>query len=175
MPALLDQIEKFRAEGYRYIRVQLAVPGYSGYGVSAQTADEIQSARPTGVAPSPVFEPTPYINNTIRMFEQLRAKIGFDVELLHDVHERVPPNQAIQLCKAVEPYRPFFMEDPFAPKTSLGFAHYGSRLVSHRHGRVVRQSQRMGVPGCRTADRFHPHTHLRSGRFEHGAKGGVVL
>jgi mannonate dehydratase len=119
---LLDQIEKFRAEGYRYIRVQLAVPGYSGYGVSgAQTADEIQKARPTGVAPSPVFEPTPYVNNTIRMFDQLRAKIGFDVELLHDIHERVPPNQAIQLCKAVEPFRPFFMEDPFAPEDVAWF------------------------------------------------------
>ena len=37
---LEDQIQKFRAEGYRYIRVQLAVPGYSGYGVAAQTAED---------------------------------------------------------------------------------------------------------------------------------------
>ena len=29
--------------------------------------------------PSPVFEPTPYVNNTIKMFDQLRAKLGFDV------------------------------------------------------------------------------------------------
>ena len=45
-----------------------------------------------------------------------RFKIGFDVELIHDVHERPYPNQACALVKAVEPYRPFFMEDPFAPE-----------------------------------------------------------
>jgi mannonate dehydratase len=118
---LEDQIQKFKAEGYRYIRVQLAVPGYSGYGVAAQTAEEIQKSRPIGVSDSPVFEPTPYVNNTIKMFDQLRSKIGFDVEFLHDVHERIPPNQAIQLCKAVEPYRPFFMEDPFAPEDVAWF------------------------------------------------------
>ncbi len=121
MPELLDQIAKAREEGYRHIRVQLAVPGFSGYGVSAATSPEIQKARPDGVQSSPVFEPTPYINNTIRMFDQLRAKLGFDLELLHDVHERLPPNQAIQLCKAVEPYRPFFMEDPFAPEDVAWF------------------------------------------------------
>jgi mannonate dehydratase len=113
---LEDQVRKWMAQGYRYVRVHLAVPGYAGYGVRAETASEIQKMRPEGVAPSPVFEPTPYVNNTIRMFDQLRAKVGFDVELLHDIHERIPPNQAIQLCKAVEPYRPFFMEDPFAPE-----------------------------------------------------------
>src|SRR5947207_1538617 len=32
------------------------------------------------------------------------------------VHERPYPNQACVLCKAAEPYRPFFMEDPFSPE-----------------------------------------------------------
>ena len=82
-----------------------------------------RKARPDGVAPSPVFEPTPYVNNTIKMFEHLRNKLGFDVELLHDVHERVPPVQAIQLAKAVEPYRLFFLEDPFAPEDAAWFQH----------------------------------------------------
>jgi mannonate dehydratase len=72
--------------------------------------------RPEGVAPSPVFEPTPYVNNTIRMFEYLRSKLGFEVELLHDVHERVPPVQALELAKALEPYRLFWLEDPLAPE-----------------------------------------------------------
>lgn len=117
LPALEDQVRKWMAQGYRHVRVQLATPGFSGYGVSAaRTSDEVQRMRPEGVAPSPVFEPTPYVNNVIRMFEHLRAKLGFDVELLHDVHERVPPPQAVQLAKALEPYRLFFLEDPFAPE-----------------------------------------------------------
>ncbi|MGH9674651.1 MAG: enolase C-terminal domain-like protein [Bryobacteraceae bacterium] len=116
LPELVEQIRRWTEQGYRHVRVHLAVPGYAGYGVRAETSAEVQRGRPSGVAPSPVFEPTPYVNNTIKMFDQLRAKLGFDVELLHDIHERIPPNQAIQLCKAVEPYRPFFMEDPFSPE-----------------------------------------------------------
>ena len=50
------------------------------------------------------------------MFEYLRAKLGFEVELLHDVHERTPPAQSLQLAKALEPYRLFFLEDAFAPE-----------------------------------------------------------
>jgi mannonate dehydratase len=38
------------------------------------------------------------------------------VELLHDIHERIPPIEAINLIKRLEPYRPFFIEDPFSPE-----------------------------------------------------------
>ena len=116
LPELEDQVRKALSEGYKHVRVQLAVPGYSGYGVSSQTSDAIQRARPRGVDPSPVFEPTPYINNTVKMFDHLRAKIGFDVDYVHDVHERIAPAQALVLAKAVEPFRLFFLEDPTAPE-----------------------------------------------------------
>ncbi len=116
LPQLEDQVRKYMADGYRYVRVQLAVPGFSGYGVSVETSPEVQKMRPRGVSASPVFEPTPYVNNTIKMFDYLRSKIGYDVELIHDVHERVPPNQAIVLAKAVEPHRLFYLEDVLAPE-----------------------------------------------------------
>ncbi|MBC7315414.1 MAG: starvation-sensing protein RspA, partial [Chloroflexi bacterium] len=41
---------------------------------------------------------------------------GEDVELLHDVHERIPPIQGVWLAKALEEYRLFFLEDLFAPE-----------------------------------------------------------
>ena len=117
LPDLEDQVRKWMAQGYRHVRVQLAVPGYSGYGVAgAATSESVAKMRPEGVAPSPVFEPTPYVNNTIRMFDYLRSKLGFDVELIHDVHERVPPVQALELAKSLEPYRLFWLEDPLAPE-----------------------------------------------------------
>jgi mannonate dehydratase len=122
LPALEDAVRGWMSQGYRHVRVQLATPGFSGYGVGgASTSDAVQKLRPEGVAPSPVFEPTPYVNTVIRMFEHLRSKLGFDVELLHDVHERVPPAQALQLAKALEPYRLFFLEDPFAPEDVAWF------------------------------------------------------
>ncbi len=121
LPALEDQVRRAMAEGYRHVRVQLAVPGYSGYGVSAPTSEEVQKLRPRGVAPSPVFEPTSYVNNTIRMFDYLRGKLGFEVDLLHDVHERIPPSQSLALAKALEPYRLFFLEDALAPEDVAWF------------------------------------------------------
>ncbi len=121
LPELEDQVRKAMAAGYRHVRVQLAVPGFSGYGVASATADAIQKSRPRGVAPSPVFEPTPYVNNTIRMFDYLRQKIGFEVDYVHDVHERVSPAQALALAKAVEPFRLFFLEDPTAPEDVAWF------------------------------------------------------
>ena len=46
----------------------------------------------------------------------MRNACGEEVELLHDIHERLHPIDAIGLCKDVEKYRPFFMEDPFSPE-----------------------------------------------------------
>ena len=127
LPVLEDQVRRWQAGGYRHVRVQLAVPGYATYGAASETSEGVQRARPEGVTPSAVFEPTPYVNNTIRMFEHLRTRLGFDVELIHDVHERVPPAQAIQLAKALEPFRLFFLEDCFAPEDAAWFQHLRSQ------------------------------------------------
>jgi mannonate dehydratase len=130
LPELEDQVRKYMAQGYRHVRVQLAVPGFSGYGVSNPTSDQVRKMRPEGVAPSPVFEPTPYVNNTVKMFEYLRGKLGFEVELLHDVHERIPPVQAIALAKALEPLRLFFLEDALAPEDVQWFQHIRSQCAT---------------------------------------------
>ncbi len=45
-----------------------------------------------------------------------RGLMWREVQLLHDVHERVQLNEAINLCKALEPYNLFFLEDPFPPE-----------------------------------------------------------
>ncbi len=58
----------------------------------------------------------PYCRMVPKMFEGVRKACGDEVELLHDIHERIHPIEAINLIKAVEQYRPFFIEDPFAPE-----------------------------------------------------------
>ena len=78
---------------------------------------------PTPRAPgrSQVWEPKPYVRLVPKLFEHLRSKLGDQVELLHDVHERVSPNQAVQFAKAVEPFRLFFLEDPLSPEDIAWF------------------------------------------------------
>jgi mannonate dehydratase len=51
-----------------------------------------------------------------KLFKYLREQLGDEIELLHDMHERLPPIDAIGLAKELEPYRLFFLEDPFAPE-----------------------------------------------------------
>jgi mannonate dehydratase len=67
------------------------------------------------------WETTPYCRLIPRLFEHLRNSLGDEVELLHDVHERVPPIQAIGLARELEPYNLFFLEDPLAPEDAEYF------------------------------------------------------
>jgi galactonate dehydratase len=50
--------------------------------------------------------------------DQLRAvreAVGDNIELLVEIHGRLDPNTAIRLAHELEPFRPFFMEEPVPP------------------------------------------------------------
>ena len=66
--------------------------------------------------PGDIWDSAPYVRMVPKLFEHLRKTLGDDVELLHDVHERVMPPEAVNLCKSLEPYRLFFLEDPLPPE-----------------------------------------------------------
>jgi mannonate dehydratase len=68
-----------------------------------------------------VFEPAYYVRAAVKLLETCRKELGDEVELLHDVHERASPIQAIQLAKAVEPFRLFFLEDALSPEDIAWF------------------------------------------------------
>lgn len=109
--------------GFRHVRVQVSTPGYAGYGARS-TAPPTPSATDEAVGPTnprAIWEPAPYVRMLPKFFEHLRSKLGDEVELLHDVHERVTLNQGINLCKSLEPYRLFFLEDPFPPEDNDHF------------------------------------------------------
>src|SRR4051812_36300686 len=118
-----DSARKAMEQGFRHVRVQVATPGYAGYGAGGGTrpapdaADEVVG--PTN--PKAIWESGPYVRMLPKFFEHLRTKLGDEVELLHDVHERVTLNEEITLCKPLEPYRLFFLEDPFPPEENDHF------------------------------------------------------
>ncbi len=115
-----DAVRGYMEAGYRHVRVQVGIPGVSTYGVRSST-DEDESV-PANQR-TRVWEPKPYVRTIPKLFDYLRQNVGAEVELLHDVHERVPPVLAIQLAKDLEPYRLFFLEDPFAPEDVGYFEH----------------------------------------------------
>ena len=107
-------------QGYRHVRVQVGIPGMATYGAGsrgqAQQAAGEGSPPPAGRPRRGVFESGAYVRTVPKLFEHLRSKLGDEVELLHDVHERVTPTQAIALCKELEKYRLFFLEDALSPE-----------------------------------------------------------
>jgi mannonate dehydratase len=109
---------RYLEQGYRHIRAQVAIPGLATYGSAGQPRDPAaaDNNRPQ------VWEPGPYVRTVPRLFEHLRKQLGDDVELLHDMHERVPPIMAIGLAKSLEPFRLFFLEDPLSPEDVGYFA-----------------------------------------------------
>jgi mannonate dehydratase len=102
------------ARGYRHIRLQIGVPGMAAYGAGGAAQARVQALHDR-----PVFEPSAYLRRTLKMLEEARKQLGDDVELLHDVHERVAPRQAIQFAKDVEPFKLFYLEDPFSPEENV--------------------------------------------------------
>ena len=104
---LCDNIEKYRAQGITHIRCQSGGYGGGGYGAAPASA-------PTGAPAGIYLDARRYMRETIRMFEQVRSRIGFDVELCHDVHGRLKPVDAIRFAGELERFELFFLEDAIA-------------------------------------------------------------
>ncbi|MFB5189789.1 enolase C-terminal domain-like protein [Alicyclobacillus fastidiosus] len=102
---LEERVRGFMDQGYRYIRCQMG--GYGG----------VSGVKPLrGAMPGNYYDPDVYARSVPKIFEHIRSRLGFDIELLHDVHERVAPIEAVRIAKQVEQYRLFFLEDALPPE-----------------------------------------------------------
>ncbi|MBP1934298.1 enolase C-terminal domain-like protein [Ammoniphilus resinae] len=117
---LEDNVRRMQAAGYKYLRCQMG--GYGG-GVKITEATNLSPGSlfrlkesPESAPPGAYFDREQYLRSVPRMFDHLRKTVGFDLELIHDIHERVAPIDALRLAKQLEEYNLFFLEDPVAPE-----------------------------------------------------------
>ena len=116
--AAADSVKQIMERGFKYIRIQ-----QGGYGAVGATADQPDfKAAGFGGATDSYMNERLYLKSVPKMFEVVRKQCGDEIELLHDIHERVQPIDAINMIKQVEEYRPFFIEDPFSPENMKWFA-----------------------------------------------------
>ena len=81
------------------------------------------------VGPGQRFEPGEAVREAVKAFDAVRSALGDKVEICFDAHTRLDPADAIVLCRAVEQYRPFFIEDPIRSEGPNTFRH----LRQHVH------------------------------------------
>lgn len=102
---LCENIQRFHEMGIQTIRCQCGGYGGESYGHTPATA-------PEGARPGVYLDSQKYIRDTVKLFAGIRERLGEEIQLVHDVHERIAPTEAIQLAKELEPFHLFFLEDP---------------------------------------------------------------
>ena len=139
-----DRVESFVEKGFHHIRIQMTTPGYATYGNGKSNIPQWEQAAPdkknvlegpiptesflreykegkTYTHPGGIFEPKPYMRSALSLFEYIRERFGYGLEILHDVHERIPPILGVWFAKEVEKYQLFFLEDLFSPEDNQYF------------------------------------------------------
>lgn len=108
---LEDSVKKNMERGFRHIRIQVG-----GYGSPHLSKDLDFKDAGYGLSKDSNMDSYPYLKAVPKAFEHIRTTCGDQLELLHDVHERIQPIEAVNLLKELEKYRPFFIEDPLPPE-----------------------------------------------------------
>ncbi len=109
---VVDRVRTFLKEGVRHVRAQIG-----GYGGHVEPAPAIAAS-----FPGAYYDPAVYAQQTLALFDRLREEFGGELELLHDVHERLPPADAVRFAVEMERFHLFFLEDLFPPEQWAWFA-----------------------------------------------------
>ena len=102
---VVERIKDCMKENIRHVRIQWGL--YGGISKDLNT--------PPHSEPGIYMNPKTYMLDTIKMFDYVRKTLGDEIELIHDIHERLAPSDALYLAKQLEKYRLFFLEDPLPP------------------------------------------------------------
>lgn len=118
---VVENLHALQEQGYHYIRCQMGTYGGTMNG-APQKLNKPENA-PDGM----YYSPRLYMQNTVKLFEKVRNDVGWDVELLHDIHERLTPIDTLNLVKEFEQFKMFYVEDALRPD-QVG---YFEKLRSH--------------------------------------------
>ncbi len=93
---LVESCRQTMAQGYRFVRWGLPTVGE-------------------------VLEPRSAVRTALRQCAAVREALGDEVEICLDVHTRLDPADATTLCREIEPFRPYFVEDPLRSEDTNGY------------------------------------------------------
>lgn len=108
--ACATSVQKWFDNGFRHVRVQMG--GYGGGGFIAPG----MGSRPETGFNGKAFDEELYVKTIPELFQHIRDQVGWEVKLLHDVHEHLTPSGALELAKRLEQVKMFFVEDILPPE-----------------------------------------------------------
>ncbi|MCH8295868.1 galactonate dehydratase [Candidatus Poribacteria bacterium] len=68
------------------------------------------------------------MRDAIDTVRQYREAVGVDVDLCIEIHRRLTPSEAVVLARGIEPFHPFFYEDPTLPDNLDAMAHIADKI-----------------------------------------------
>jgi galactonate dehydratase len=77
-----------------------------------------------------VFEPRWSVRQALRQVEAVRGAVGEEIEIIVDVHTRLDPPEALWFCREMEPFHPFFIEDPLRVENPACYANLRRRTAA---------------------------------------------
>ncbi len=117
---LCDRAASLLEQGVRHVRVQLSKAPDAVGTLAAATAGyggaRLAGPPPDGALAGDYFDAAVYRRTTIEALARLREVLGDEIELLHDVHSRLAPSDAVDFARELEPLRMFFLEDALPPE-----------------------------------------------------------
>lgn len=122
--AVVESVQKFMDQGFRHIRIQQGGAslmnfqhgGYGGAGTAGSQPDFVNAG--FGRADDTFMDDQAYLRSVPVMFDAVRKKCGTEIQLVHDIHERCQPMDVIKMCRRLEEYNPYFIEDPLSPENT---------------------------------------------------------
>jgi mannonate dehydratase len=109
-----ENVSKALEKGYQHVRLNYAEPNSPSPAVEGMPQPGGRHAGIAGL--NPVINPDDFSRNIPKIWKYVRQKVGDNVELMQHLHGELPPVTTISIAKRLEPFRPYFFEDPFYPE-----------------------------------------------------------
>ena len=103
LSATIDSVRATTAEGWKFARFDLPI-------------DPDESDERGGL-----LEPREAIPRAVELISALKEAVGDRINLCIDVHTRLDTTNAVALCKALEPFNMFFIEDPLRSENPASY------------------------------------------------------
>jgi len=151
-----ENIRKFQEEGFRFIRCHMGTYGGNFNGKNQAMV------KPENAPDGAYYASRTYMQSVIKLFDRIRTDIGWDLEIMHDVHERLSLADTLSFAKEMEQFKLYFLEDCLPPEQVSYFKYLreettvplamGELFTNQNEWRTIVENQWIDFIRCHLSD-----------------------